>query len=336
MNFLPSKRFSLSLGALVIVALGIYSITLFGNTGSAKEITSSVPAKITVAENPLLAEAAEQDSDHDGLKDWEERLWKTDPNKTDTDGDGTNDGDEVKANRDPLVKGPKDSIANTISFADAISDESLQGLSTTEKIARQFFIEYLSHKQNGRALTASEEQALLLNTVKLSAAEVETPETYAEKDFSVLPTSTPESLRLYGNTLGDTIRRHSFTADNELVLLSSALSNKSVEDLQKINALANAYTLILHDLLAMSVPKDALPAHIFLTNQISVIAETIEAFGAFDTDPVSTLVAITNYQTRGKNLETSIIDLQDFFTKTGVLFTETEPGYLLMQTGKNI
>lgn len=48
------------------------------------------------------------DRDNDGLKDWEESIFKTDPDKPDTDGDGTIDGEEITQNRDPLVAGPLD------------------------------------------------------------------------------------------------------------------------------------------------------------------------------------------------------------------------------------
>ena len=41
-----------------------------------------------------------KDSDNDGLKDWEEVLWKTDPNNPDSDGDGMNDNEEVLSERD--------------------------------------------------------------------------------------------------------------------------------------------------------------------------------------------------------------------------------------------
>src|SRR3990167_5885058 len=49
-----------------------------------------------------------QDSDNDGLKDWEEALWKTDAHNPDTDGDGTTDNHEILAKRDPRKPGPDD------------------------------------------------------------------------------------------------------------------------------------------------------------------------------------------------------------------------------------
>lgn len=50
------------------------------------------------------------DSDQDGLSNEEERLYKTDPQKRDTDGDSYSDGVEVKSGYDPLKPAPGDKI----------------------------------------------------------------------------------------------------------------------------------------------------------------------------------------------------------------------------------
>ena len=49
------------------------------------------------------------DSDQDGLTTAEERFYGTDPNVSDTDGDGFSDGEEVRAGYDPLGPGKLDS-----------------------------------------------------------------------------------------------------------------------------------------------------------------------------------------------------------------------------------
>lgn len=52
----------------------------------------------------------DKDSDNDGLKDWQEELYKTDPYNPDTDGDGYLDGEEVNSGHNPLVKAPGDEV----------------------------------------------------------------------------------------------------------------------------------------------------------------------------------------------------------------------------------
>lgn len=53
-----------------------------------------------------------QDPDADGLTNAEERFYRTDPARPDTDGDGYNDGEEVRAGYDPLGPGKLDSDAD--------------------------------------------------------------------------------------------------------------------------------------------------------------------------------------------------------------------------------
>jgi hypothetical protein len=48
------------------------------------------------------------DHDYDGLADWEEELYGTDPNNPDTDGDGYLDGEEVASGYDPTKRAPND------------------------------------------------------------------------------------------------------------------------------------------------------------------------------------------------------------------------------------
>lgn len=51
-----------------------------------------------------------QDADQDGLTDEEERLYRTNPQNSDSDGDGYRDGAEVRSGYDPLKASPGDKI----------------------------------------------------------------------------------------------------------------------------------------------------------------------------------------------------------------------------------
>ncbi len=76
------------------------------------------------------------DFDQDGLSDEEEKLYGTDSNNSDTDGDGYSDGIEIKSGYDPLKPAPGDKIitSNTQDKND-IKESSIsqQSVSITEK-----------------------------------------------------------------------------------------------------------------------------------------------------------------------------------------------------------
>ncbi len=96
--------------ALIVIGVGYM---LMGRQGKpAVEYPSKSTRGLETSGSTLLASEQSKDADGDGLADWEEALWKTDPQNPDTDGDGTKDGDEPKENRNPTVKGPDDSLLN--------------------------------------------------------------------------------------------------------------------------------------------------------------------------------------------------------------------------------
>lgn len=97
--FLISKKQALvALACLVVLSAIFASIFLprtFTNTLGSEE------AKALTAEERQLLE----DNDRDGLENWQEALWNTDPKNPDSDGDGEPDGKEVEEGADPTVKG---------------------------------------------------------------------------------------------------------------------------------------------------------------------------------------------------------------------------------------
>src|SRR2546423_718695 len=105
---MPSKKVIYTFVACLI-ALGGIGFSINYKPSPKKIISNSnnlIAANTVGIEQNLL----DKDSDNDGLKDWEETLWKTDPHNPDTDGDGTPDGQEVKEGRNPSVKGPNDKL----------------------------------------------------------------------------------------------------------------------------------------------------------------------------------------------------------------------------------
>lgn len=97
--------------AVLILALGIsLSAYLFLKTkvGSA---SISQQVHYLLAGKSAVQEDEELDPDGDGLKNWEEKIHRTDPDDPDTDGDGYLDGEEAATGYDPTKKAPNDQLA---------------------------------------------------------------------------------------------------------------------------------------------------------------------------------------------------------------------------------
>lgn len=87
------------------------------------------------AENNPQGSNIFQDSDQDGLSDAEEKLYGTDPHKSDTDGDGYSDGAEVKSGYDPLKPAPGDRIVPDADKTAAVQASSDDGSNLTKIVA---------------------------------------------------------------------------------------------------------------------------------------------------------------------------------------------------------
>ena len=100
----PIKRLVLLFG---LAALAILALLSFFPLGDGKKTAklNSPKTKEKIIQN------LNKDSDSDGLKDWEEKIYGTGLENADTDGDGTPDGAEIKTSRNPLRPGPDDALS---------------------------------------------------------------------------------------------------------------------------------------------------------------------------------------------------------------------------------
>lgn len=137
------------LGALLALLAIILFFWLSGEKFLQKNKNEN--AKLT-AERIAIADA-NGDPDHDGLKNWEEALWKTDPNNPDTDGDGTPDGQEIKEGRNPLKPGPDDKLAspetNNINNGLSLNGAYASSVNLTQQLAKNFDSNTLQGLRNG-------------------------------------------------------------------------------------------------------------------------------------------------------------------------------------------
>lgn len=104
-QYLPSKKFVSRLIVVVAIVLAGYLIVGRGDTVKNKKADNEngVSALSPGESRPNLT-AINIDTDKDGLKDWEESLWKTDSTKVDTDMDGFADKEEIDGGYNPTDK----------------------------------------------------------------------------------------------------------------------------------------------------------------------------------------------------------------------------------------
>jgi hypothetical protein len=194
-KYLPSKKFviALSIALFFIIIAIILNYWKPNNTKFNNQIDNE---KLTKA-------LTELDTDKDGLPDWKEALYGTDPKNPDTDSDEANDYEEIISNRDPLKantspKGqePNDKIDEAIIEENEKMIEEYEKLSDLAKFSRTLISNITAAQPiNG---TMSEE---MINTIVNSAINDIGQKEFVAKtsieDLKLLPTNEDNRTSIF-------------------------------------------------------------------------------------------------------------------------------------------
>lgn len=333
-KFLPSGKFLLIL-ASIIIALGIiFGTPTLLNYYKNKKV-------VTVSNNDLQVSVKEfmaVDTDQDGLLDWEETLWKTNPKNPDTDGDGATDGEEIKLNRDPLKANtalknatPNDRIDEQIIAEGKRDQEEYNKLTDTEKFSRELFSEYVvaKNENDGRPLDNTTKMEILNKVVDKTNGT--TVNKYITADIKNVADMSVVSIKNYGNRLGEILIQYSVEGTgDELVIIQQALDQEDETILKSLSPIIKNYKNMVTGFLTLSVPKDFINIHLQMVNNFYNVIISLESMQNFFTDPVRGVGSIQTYQDAFKNLFTNIEILRIKMLEKKVTFDGSEPGFVFI------
>ena len=170
------------------------------------------------------------DTDSDGLKDWEELLWKTDSGKADTDGDGTNDNEEITLNRNPLKAGPDDKISDKedlVAKEKAVSDSKQNTL--TASYARKFLTEYMTLKKQKGELSDLDKENLVQSFMD-SLEPLTVNDSYSISSIKVSSESNEDEIKKYASEI-----KKIFIDDKQGLISEPETFKALMENIQGVN-----------------------------------------------------------------------------------------------------
>lgn len=318
---MPQKLSTKIYLALCFSILLIITGISFGNKKNAKVNNGSIEAII----EERVKKSLQEDTDSDGLKNWEESLYNTDPNNQDTDKDGTSDGEEIKQKRNPTVAGPNDT--QTLSLIDTIAT-STKPITATDKFSRELFTKYIEAKQAGKEITP-DLQAQIAEDL-LSKDYTEDLPTITENDVKISTREDDALLQEYGNKLATILsKKRNPNLEQELVTLERIMGQGMTEsDKQMLEETLAYYTSIKKGVLNLSVPAPFKDSHINIAQGINILAQSIEGILDLSTDPVGSMVKIGRYQDAIDLLNAGQLATRSRFLELNLLFSPTEAGYM--------
>lgn len=288
--------------AAIILALLLFGLIAWFGMGrllsSDRVVTAESSDARSGAEHPLRLPSstgeALTDHDSDGLKDWEEAIWRTDPAKPDTDADGTTDGEEVAAGRDPTRKGPGDELGRSVAEENrggAIGPQNL-----TYQLSQSLF--------SSGALSAVDQNGEVVSTDflnRLDLPQALDPKTLLEparpltsRDLTLSPDNSPDAVRAYFTALTETHRRYfsPYQARPDLVIFEEAVQSRNYAALSELDPLIAALERAVAEIKGRAVPSAYVAVTVEELNYLLKTKRAIEIFRNTEQDPMAAVLAI--------------------------------------------
>ena len=299
----------------VLVLAGILGIISIFSRFPQRSVRTKDRPELKTREEQL--QKLKQDSDNDGLRDWEEAIFKTDPQKADTDGDGTIDGEEIALNRDPLLKGPDSTLA-TSTLSTATTTRSFARNFTTqlaEKFGQRFLVPRLVRPDAPVDLEAlSATLAEEISSVPFAAI----PRVKYE-ELTLSPDIGKESLASYRRALDLAVAPFKkFENTPEILIFAAAMRDEDFSRLAALDPYLKTFAAVLPKLKKIAVPSNVALLHLDYLNAGERQHEAVKLMRRAGEDMVGAVAGAKEYVKTAQDLAAIVRKLQQEFQKAGI------------------
>ncbi|MFA5652004.1 MAG: hypothetical protein WC933_01450 [Candidatus Paceibacterota bacterium] len=256
-KYLPSKNFLVALSIAIVIIL-IAIIINFWKSNTTKYKNNNLAVNTNASSSVM-----EIDSDNDGLPDWKEVLYGTNPKVTDTDKDKTNDADEIALNRDPLKANtassgqePNDKIADAIIEQNKKALEDYNKLTDTEKFSRNLISNIIATQPVSGSMNQSSIDSIV-NTSLNEIPQKQYSGITKSADLNLLQTDNEnltKNLTDYAKNFYTETQKLIPILGTDISLMNEYVTNNSTSTRLKMLQLTAKYQNIVNNLIKMPVP----------------------------------------------------------------------------------
>jgi hypothetical protein len=306
-----SKKINIIVGVLVLligISIGGYLVL--------KSKTSQADLLEQMAQN-LNEQNIIDDPDHDGLAGWEEKIYNTDPNNPDTDGDGYLDGEEVAAGYDPTKPAPNDKLEDASSqLTDSQSTRPEPGNLT--QLLGYILANQLKFGQKPLLTNAQDINSLEQNLEKAMDAKVVEALQKASAGFlaEFIPPFQKEQFEFKTTSENNlaAIRNYAGEASKKIGVLDSCqeidnfkddsqIIRESIEtkNFTRVNCRANTYFQAYQEIAKVPVPLDWLDIHKKILSICWTMHKVYQYLPEYEKDPLKGLLVMEKFKEATKN-----------------------------------
>lgn len=262
-SILPSRRFVVIVLTICVVVLFIVFLPDWLQKERFDITTNTPDSNSLVAVS--LGDVIDEDTDGDGLLDWEESLHNMDPLNPDTDGDGIKDGDELF-----LRQQETGVVSQGAASISEVEDHLLNELIATTLVVN-----------SGNVVTKDQiDEAANLFAERLQSI---TTTEYSSADLHIVPIQGQYAVE-YTHYMEQAIIQYPLTED-DITLVSNVLVSEE-PDYSSILVVGEKYQSFTETLLNAPVPPEAVELHLRFTNAVQAYAEVVNRIAATETAPL--------------------------------------------------
>jgi len=244
--------------------------------------------------NEILGNLVNKDTDLDGVLDWEESLWGTDPTKKDTDGDGTEDDVEIE----DLKKEAGQSESLKLSLG-----QGAENLTETDKFSRELFTTIVTLNQNGQIdqATVDKLSESVFNQIQNSIQK----KVFLISDLKLINNDNKQAIQKYSDALNNIYTKYPIEK-GMVSILQKLIADEENTDLEsELNPIINQENKIISELVKMSVPQPLSLLHLNLINTSQKLIENIYDMRFFHTDVILAMSAMSQYEENSTALDSA-------------------------------
>jgi len=252
-----------------------------------------------------------KDVDQDGLTDWQEEIYKTDPLNPDTDGDGYLDGEEVLSGYDPLKPAPDDKLLDK-AIEPRPKAGSLQ-INLTDALAEALLAEMQKTKAEETFTVEDEDTVVLKNNElidnALIAALSKSPQLYyiptiPDSEIQTSNDNSETAIKSYAAKVMAVLDKH-ISAEQGITKsgLEVALESTQTKDYSALDKYIRAYKNSYQEIKTIPAPSTWKEIHRKYLSLILGSANIFEAIKQSENDPLRAMIAIQQYEEVIKGLK---------------------------------
>lgn len=295
-TILPSKKI-LWKATIVVLILGTVLFFDLRKDSSLIKTTIEGAKERKDLKSKVVSEITYTDSDGDGISDWEEYLWGTDPENFDSDGDGVSDGEEIKSKKE----------------GQGLSS-SAEAQNSTALFSQEFFATIIALKESGNL--SPEALQNLSNSLVSDVGGNEIENVYGIADIKK---GVSVASIYYRDLVEELYSSRTVDFGSELIQISLATENLDPVAASKIGTIGGEYKSLSEKVMEITPPSEMYEIHLALANSLYKTGISLEETALIVSDPVNGVVGLSHYAKYSEEFNIVLDLLEDYFTQKGII-----------------